>query len=117
GSGFQDWADDAVLIQAELAKNGVKMNVVNVARAQFLEQQREGNLTAYISKWTSFVNDPGYHLGFLMYSGGSSNYMHYANAEVDKLWEQAGKEQDENKRKELYGKAQELINQDSPWAY
>ncbi|MFK4474956.1 peptide/nickel transport system substrate-binding protein [Paenibacillus sp. RC73] len=117
GSGFQDWADDAVLIQAELAKIGVKMNVVNVARAQFLEQQREGNLTAYISKWTSFVNDPGYHLGFLMYSSGSSNYIHYANPEVDKLWEQAGKEQDENKRKELYGKAQELINQDSPWAY
>ncbi|MFB5761558.1 ABC transporter substrate-binding protein [Paenibacillus medicaginis] len=117
GSGFQDWADDAVLIQAELAKIGVTMNIVNVARAQFLEQQREGNLTAYISKWTSFVNDPGYHLGFLMYSKGSSNYMHYNNGEVDKLWEQASTEQDENTRKELYGKAQEIITSEAPWAY
>ncbi|MGN7308962.1 ABC transporter substrate-binding protein, partial [Bacillus subtilis] len=38
GSGFDDWEYDAVLIQAELAKIGIKMNINKVARAQFLEQ-------------------------------------------------------------------------------
>ncbi len=38
GSGFPDWNDDAVLIQAELAKIGVTMNIHNMARAQFLER-------------------------------------------------------------------------------
>ncbi|MNM16329.1 putative D,D-dipeptide-binding periplasmic protein DdpA precursor [compost metagenome] len=117
GSGFQDWEDDAVLIQAELAKIGVTMNINKVARAQFLEMQKEKNLTAYISKWTSFVNDPGYHLGFLMYSKGSSNYHNYSNAEVDKLWEQAGAEADAAKRTELYQKAQEIITTEAPWSY
>lgn len=117
GSGFDDWEDDAVLIQAELAKIGVTMNINKLARAQFLEKQKEKNLTAYISKWTSFVNDPGYHLGFLMYGKGSSNYQNYENAEVDKLWEEANTETDAAKRSELYMKAQELITTDAPWAY
>ncbi|MEC0141102.1 ABC transporter substrate-binding protein [Paenibacillus macerans] len=117
GSGFQDWEDDAVLIQAELAKIGVTMNINKVARAQFLEMQKQKNLTAYISKWTSFVNDPSYHLGFLMYSKGSSNYHNYSNAEVDKLWEQANLEPDLDKRNELYAKAQEIITTESPWLY
>lgn len=117
GSGFQDWQDDAVLIQAELAKIGVKMNIQNVARAQFLEMQKEKNLTAYISKWTSFVNDPGYHLGFLLYGKGSSNYGNYENPQVDKLWEQANAEPDQAKRDVLYKQAQEIITTDAPWAY
>ncbi|KOY17608.1 ABC transporter substrate-binding protein [Paenibacillus xylanivorans] len=117
GSGFDDWEYDAVLIQAELAKIGVKMNINKVARAQFLEQQKDGNLVSYISKWTSFVNDPGYHLGFLLYGEGSSNYIHYNNSEVNKLWEEAGAEPDQAKRNELYMKAQEIITTEAPWAY
>lgn len=117
GSGFDDWEYDAVLIQAELAKIGVKMNINKVARAQFLEQQKDGNLVSYISKWTSFVNDPGYHLGFLLYGQGSSNYIHYNNAEVNQLWEEAGAEPDQAKRNELYMKAQEIITTEAPWAY
>ncbi|WP_151734396.1 ABC transporter substrate-binding protein ['Paenibacillus yunnanensis' Narsing Rao et al. 2020] len=117
GSGFDDWEDDAVLIQAELAKIGVTMNINKLARAQFLEQQKTHNLTSYISKWTSFVNDPGYHLGFLMYGSGSSNYNNYQNAEVDKLWEQANAEPDQAKREELYKQAQEIITTEAPWAY
>ncbi|GJM76407.1 hypothetical protein HMSSN036_86230 [Paenibacillus macerans] len=66
---------------------------------------------------TSFVNDPSYHLGFLMYSKGSSNYHNYSNAEVDKLWEQANLEPDLDKRNELYAKAQEIITTESPWLY
>lgn len=117
GSGFQDWEDDAVIIQAELAKIGVTMNINKVARAQFLEMQKEKNLTAYISKWTSFVNDPAYHLGFLMYGKGSSNYNNYSNAEVDKLWEQASAEPDAAVRTKLFEQAQEIITTETPWSY
>ncbi|NEN85657.1 ABC transporter substrate-binding protein [Paenibacillus elgii] len=117
GSGFQDWEDDAVLMQAEFAKIGVTMNIQKVARAQFLQMQRERNLTAYISKWTSFVNDPSYHLGFLLYGKGTSNYGNYKNAKVDELWEKANNEPDQAKRNEMYKQAQELITADAPWLY
>jgi peptide/nickel transport system substrate-binding protein len=117
GSGFDDWSDDAVLIQAELAKIGVTMNIKKMARPQFLEALATKNVQSYISRWTSFVNDPGYHLGLLMTSAGTSNYMNFHNAEVDSLWKQAATEPDQAKRNELYGKAQEIINTQTPWAY
>lgn len=117
GSGFQDWNDDAVLIQAELAKVGVTMNITNMARAQFLEAIATNQVQSYISRWTSFVNDPGYHLGLLLTSTGTSNYANYSNADVDSLWTEASTEPDQDKRNELYGKAQEIINEESPWAY
>ncbi|MBV0894226.1 ABC transporter substrate-binding protein [Microbacterium sp. NC79] len=117
GSGFSDWNDDAVLIQAELAKIGVTMNIQNMARAQFLEALAGKNVQAYISRWTSFVNDPGYHLGLLMTDNGTSNYMNYHNAEVNELWAAAATEPDADKRSEMYGKMQEIINTESPWAY
>lgn len=117
GGGFQDWADDAVLIQAELAKIGVQMNITNMARAQFLEALAGKNVQAYISRWTSFVNDPGYHLGLLLTSQGTSNYVNYNNSEVDSLWQQAATEPDADTRNDLYGQMQTIINEEVPWAY
>jgi peptide/nickel transport system substrate-binding protein len=117
GSGFQDWSDDAVLIQAELAKIGVTMNITNMARAQFLEAIATNQVQSYISRWTSFVNDPGYHLGLLLTADGTSNYANYNNAEVDALWTEAATEPDQDVRNDLYGQAQAIINEETPWAY
>ncbi|MEV0330810.1 ABC transporter substrate-binding protein [Micromonospora echinospora] len=117
GSGFQDWSDSAVLIQAELAKIGVTMNIKNMARPQFLEALATKKVQSYITRWTSFVNDPGYHLGLLLTSDGTSNYANFHNTEVDNLWKRAATEPDQKVRNDLYGKAQEIINTQAPWAY
>jgi peptide/nickel transport system substrate-binding protein len=117
GGGFDDWKDDAVLIQAELAKIGVTMNIKSMARPQFLEALAGKKVQSYISRWTSFVNDPGYHLGLLLTSKGTSNYMNFENPDVDALWENAAHEPEQSVRNELYGKAQEVISEQSPWAY
>lgn len=117
GSGFQDWNDDAVRIQAELKKIGVTMNIKNMARPQFLEATDKGEVQAFISRWTSFVNDPGYHLGLLLKTGGSSNNVNYSNPEVDNLLKSAATQPDQDERNKLYAQAQEMINKDAPWAY
>lgn len=117
GSGFDDWNDDAVLIQAELAKIGVKMNIKKMARPQFLEALETKKVQAYITRWTSFVNDPGYHLGLLLTSQGSSNYANFSDPVVDQAWQQASTEPDVAKRNKLYGAAQQEINTKAPWAY
>jgi peptide/nickel transport system substrate-binding protein len=117
GSGFSDWNDDAVLLKAELAKIGVTMDIQNMARAQFLDAQAKGSLTAYISKWTSFVNEPAYHLGFLLKSDGTSNYVHYHNPEVDALYQQAVNATDPAAQKAAWAQAQDKITADSPWLY
>jgi peptide/nickel transport system substrate-binding protein len=117
GSGFSDWNDDAVMIQASLAKIGVKMNIQNMARAQFLTALANKNVQAYISRWTSFVNDPGYHLGLLLTTGASSNYNNFSNAQVDALWKQASTEQSASARTKNYQAMQKIINEQAPWAY
>lgn len=117
GSGFPDWNDDAVLIQAELAKIGVTMNIHNMARAQFLDALAGKKVQSYISRWTSFVNDPGYHLGLLLTSKGSSDYNDYSNSQVDQMWDEAAKTSDDAARTKLYEQMQQIINEESPWAY
>ncbi len=115
GSGFSDWEQDAVLIQASFDKIGVKMNIQKMARSEFLQVIKKLDTPSFMSKWTSFVNDPGYHLGFLLYSKGSSNYGNYANPDVDKALEAAKDETDTAKRTALYSQAQKQIIGDAPW--
>lgn len=93
------------------------MNINKLARAQFLEQLRTGNVQSFMSKWTSFVNDPEYHLGFLVDSESSSNYVHYDNSKVNELLKQAAVETDMTKRNAMYEEIQGLINADMPYVY
>lgn len=117
GSGYPDWDDDAVLMQASFAKIGVNLNINNVARPQFLEMQKQKSMDAYLSKWTSMVYDPSWHLGLLMDSKGTGNFNNYSSPEVDALLEQANNEKDNEKRMELYHEAQKIITADTPWLY
>ncbi len=117
GSGFSDWEQDAVLIQASLAKIGVKMNIQRMARSEFLQVIRKNETPSFISKWTSFVNDPGYHLGFLLQTGATSNYGNYSNPEADKALVAARNESNAAERAKLYGQAQRLIVRDAPWIF
>ncbi|AJY74784.1 ABC transporter substrate-binding protein [Paenibacillus beijingensis] len=117
GSGYPDWDDDAILLQASFAKIGVNMNIKNVARPQFLEMQKQRTMDAYISRWTSMVYDPSWHLGLLMDSKGTGNYHGYNNPTVDQLLQQANDERDETKRMALYHQAQKIITADAPWLY
>lgn len=117
GSGFNDWNDDAVLIQAELAKIGVTMNIENMARPQFLEAIATGEVQSYISRWTSFTNDPQYHFGLLFTEEGTSNYMNFRDAEFNELWQEAATEPDQSVRNVAYSRMQEIVNEAAPWGY
>jgi peptide/nickel transport system substrate-binding protein len=118
GSGFQDWEDDSVLIQAELAKIGVKMNINKMDRSQFLEVLRNRDKAqAYISRFISYVNDPGFATGMIMVSNGDMNYFNYGNKKFDEIHTQAEKTIDNAERMKLFGELQEIIAQDAPFGY
>ena len=114
GSGFQDWEDDAVLIQAALKEIGVTMNIKKVERAQFLDMIQEKNVAAFITRFISFVNDPGYISGMLLNSTGDFNYYNYSSKEFDELFEKAQDTLDENEMLDYYKQMQELIKEDAP---
>lgn len=117
GAGFPDWADDAVLIQSSLEKIGVKMNIHKMARSPFLDALAAHKLDTWITRWTSFVNDPGYHLGLLLKSGAGSNHSNFSNKKVDALLEQAATTDSQEGRNKLYCQAQQIITKKAPWAY
>ena len=114
GSGFQDWEDDAVLIQAELSKVGITMNINKVERPQFLEMAAGKNVQAFITRFISFVNDPGYLSGCILNSKGDFNYYNFDNAEFDALYEQAQSTLDEKERMECFEKMQDIVHDEAP---
>ena len=46
---------------------------------------------------------------------GSNNYTYYNNDEMHEILIEAQTEVDEDKRNELYKKAQEIIHEEAPW--
>lgn len=116
-SATQDYEDIAVLWKADLEKIGVTLNIKKVAAAQYREILNKKSAAAYLGRYTSLVNDPSYHYGFLLDSKGASNYAAYSSAKVDDLLAQANKEPDEAKRNELYKEVQKQVTADTPWVY
>ena len=117
GTGFQDWEDAAVLIQAELAKIGVTMNIEKMERAQFLEVAGQGKLAAFINRFMSFVNDPGYLTGLLLHTDGDFNYNLFDNAQVNELYQNTVDTIDTEERLEIFSDVQEVVKEEAPWAY
>lgn len=59
------------------------------------------------------TGDPLYFANIAFKTGGSSNYGHYSNTEVDKLIDQMTQEFDTDKRAKLAKEAQKLILEDA----
>lgn len=87
-SGYSDYSDSAVLIQSELAKIGIKMNIQTVEYSEFTEILKGGEEQAFINSWTPFVPHIMYHINSLFKSSGMFNrYACIKDSTVDSLLE------------------------------
>lgn len=111
-----DWVQDATLMQSSFAKIGVKMKIVQVSDAEYLTLENAHKMQAFIEDWTSFVNDPGYHLGFLVAGGMATNASNYNNPTVNSLLKQAEFDPNTAQRNGLYTRIQTILNQQVPFA-
>ena len=107
--------EDATLIQSSFAKIGVTVKIQQMANAQYLDAQNNKTLDASFEGWESFVNDPGYHLGFLLYGPSTENASNYNNPEVNKILNQAEFDPNTAQRAHLYEEVQQIINEQAPW--
>lgn len=107
----------AEAIQENFAKIGVKAKIVTYEWATYLEKAAKGEADAFLLGWTGDNGDADNFLYALLDkdSIGSNNYTYYANDELHKILVEAQTINDENKRNELYKKAQEIIKEDAPW--
>jgi peptide/nickel transport system substrate-binding protein len=109
----------AKLIQGQMAKAGIKVNLKPMPKASFTEQSGRGQLTAFLRTSFPYVPEASYYHAFLYDCSSvvAGTYIDYCNKEADELVAQASREPDEAKRNELYSEAQRLLIEDAPWVW
>jgi oligopeptide transport system substrate-binding protein len=94
---------------------GVKVATRQTEFATFLNDLRDGKFQMFELGWVADYPDPENFLKIKFYSGSANNDSQYANAEVDRLLEEADTETDEARRLSLYQQAEQIIVDDAVW--
>lgn len=112
-----DGAKVAEVIQSNLADIGIKAKIVSYEWGTYLDKASKGEADAFMLGWTGDNGDADNFLYVLLDEDniGSNNYTYFKNAKMHDLFIQAQTEVDEDKRVELYKKAQEIIHEEAPW--
>lgn len=108
----------AVAVQADLKKIGINVEIDRKDWGTFLEQIYAGETVFCQNTWLTDYPDPDNWLFTLLDSsqaGAPGNISRYSNPEFDKLVREAQHVVDENRRSELYRKAEEIAMEDAPW--
>jgi peptide/nickel transport system substrate-binding protein len=107
----------AEAMQASLKEVGIDAKIVTYEWGAYQDKLRAGEASVYMMGWTGDNGDADNFLYTLLDKDSidSNNYSRYASEDVHKLLADAQSNADENKRNELYKKAQEIIHDDAPW--
>jgi peptide/nickel transport system substrate-binding protein len=104
----------SAVLTEELRKVGVEMTERPIELAVMTQTLKEHRFDASaVGIGTDLVQDP-YESWHSSSTVGGINYANFKNAESDRLLEQARTEFDNDKRKEIYGRWQELIREEQP---
>lgn len=133
GDGFREWegkpwsiellypsvnplrAQAAAMIQADLAKLGISVRPTPMEFTAMMARQEAGDFDAVLSAWEEATKVDMTSLWVTpSAAGGSNNFIGYSNPEVDHLVAQAREENDLDKAKVYWDRAQELIVEDQP---
>lgn len=107
------------LMQADLAKVGVKIKLVTYDWPTYLEKSKKGEHQIVQLGWTGDNGDPDNFLHILLGCASISagtNVARWCNKEYTSLVDQAKVLSNQNRRAELYKKAQVIFKKEAPWA-
>ena len=107
----------AQIIQANLKEIGIDMNIETLEWGTYLQKTAQGEHQALLGGWVSGTSDADIVLYPLLHSsshGAAGNRAFYTNKELDKIIEEARQTSDVEKRKQLFMKAQDLLQDDAP---
>ena len=105
------------LMQADLAKVGIKVKLVSYDWPTFLKKSRSGEQFMIQFGWTG-NNDPDTFLNDLLSCASvesGNNTARWCNTKFNELVVEARKVTDQKKRAELYKKAQRIFKEEAPW--
>jgi len=108
----------AELIQKDLEKIGVKVSIISYEFGTFLEKTKQGEHHAALLGWIGDNGDPDNFFSSLLgcaatATGGNASF--WCHPTFDRLINQARRISDQERRSELYKKAQVIFSQELPW--
>lgn len=106
------------LMQADLAKVGVKVKLVTFDWPQYLEKSKKGDHQMIQFGWTGDNGDPDNFMNVLLGCAAvqaGSNYARWCHKEFDTLLQQAKVDANPKVRTGYYEKAQLIFQKEKPW--
>jgi peptide/nickel transport system substrate-binding protein len=104
----------AQLIQAQLAKADIKAEIVQMEFAQILQLEDQGQHKGLVlGRWSGRI-DPDANIYDRVYTGQRNNTTGYSNPEVDRLLDEQRMTYDQNRRRELLRRAEQIYAVDDP---
>ncbi|GAB4013317.1 MAG: dipeptide ABC transporter substrate-binding protein DppA [Bdellovibrio sp.] len=106
------------MMQADLAKIGVKVKLVTFDWPTYLSKSKTGDHTLIQMGWTGDNGDPDNFLNVLLGCSGvesGSNYSRWCNKDFNKQIRLARSTPEISKRANYYKKAQEIFAKELPW--
>lgn len=106
------------LMQADLAKVGIKVKLLTYDWPTYLKKSRDGEHKMLQIGWTTDNGDPDNFMGTLLSCAavnGGSNMARWCNKEYDKIINKAKLVSDIKERTSQYFKAQEFFKKEVPW--
>lgn len=108
----------ASYLQRELKRVGVEMEIKRVEWSVYTQMLREHSFDACSLAWgnTDVISDP-FQIWHSSQSQNGSNYISFANAEADRLIEEARLEMDDDRRAELYRQLGRILYDENPYTF
>jgi oligopeptide transport system substrate-binding protein len=102
---IQNWKDNL----------GVEVEIQQTEYAIYLQDLSANKFQLFEIGWSADYADPQNFLDLLLYSKSSQNTTKFNNADYDRLIEAARREPDQNRRFEIYRRAEQLAVDQAPW--
>lgn len=109
----------AELIQADLAKIGIKARLETYDWSAYLDKARKGEHEMILMGWTGDNGDPDNFMGTLLGCGavrGGSNVARWCHKPFESAVTKARETNDLAKRTKFYVDAQKIFREEAPWA-
>lgn len=107
----------AEVLQSQLKGIGIDLKINTMEYGAYIDALSKGTQEMYIGGWGNATGDADYNQFNVFHSsamGPVGNFSFYSKPEVDKLIEEGRREKDQEKRKAIYAKAQEIELNDAP---
>ena len=112
------WETEALMLQANLADIGVKLNLNKIAYATSREMMEKGEFDLALGVWSPDFGDPFMFMNYWFDSnnhGLAGNRAFYKNREVDELLKVAATNNDQKEREQIYKQIQDIVIEEAPY--